>query len=106
MSDSLKDAILERLKSVIDPETGADVIRMRLIENLTVTPGGRGAVYLSSLLAGMSYCRDIGAGHQTRGRGSPRGDAAGNYRQRLCERRGIDGVFERDAVNFPVSERR
>jgi metal-sulfur cluster biosynthetic enzyme len=40
MSDSLKDAILERLKSVIDPETGADVIRMRLIENLTVTPEG------------------------------------------------------------------
>ena len=32
--------ILAQLKSVIDPETGADVIHMRLIENLTVNPAG------------------------------------------------------------------
>lgn len=30
----LKEAILERLRLVIDPETGADVIRMRLVEEL------------------------------------------------------------------------
>ena len=31
---SLEEAILERLKTVIDPETNTDVIRMRLVENL------------------------------------------------------------------------
>ena len=31
---SLEEAILERLKSVIDPETNTNVIRMRLVENL------------------------------------------------------------------------
>jgi metal-sulfur cluster biosynthetic enzyme len=34
-------AILERLGKVIDPETGADVIRMRLIENLRVKAEGQ-----------------------------------------------------------------
>ena len=38
---NLQTAILERLKTVIDPETGADVVRMRLIENLTVDSGGQ-----------------------------------------------------------------
>ncbi len=32
----LKQAIVERLRQVIDPETGADVVRMRLIEELQV----------------------------------------------------------------------
>jgi metal-sulfur cluster biosynthetic enzyme len=32
----LKEAIVERLREVIDPETGADVVRMRLIEELHV----------------------------------------------------------------------
>ncbi|MGQ9600056.1 MAG: metal-sulfur cluster assembly factor [Anaerolineae bacterium] len=32
----LEQAVVERLRKVIDPETGADVIRMRLIENLRV----------------------------------------------------------------------
>lgn len=31
---SLEDAIWERLRSVIDPETNMDVVRMRLVENL------------------------------------------------------------------------
>jgi metal-sulfur cluster biosynthetic enzyme len=30
----LEQAIVERLRKVIDPETGADVVRMRLIEEL------------------------------------------------------------------------
>jgi metal-sulfur cluster biosynthetic enzyme len=36
MSDpeQLRAAILQRLASVIDPETGVDVVRMRLIEGL------------------------------------------------------------------------
>jgi len=33
---SLKERILNRLSRVIDPETGVDVIRMRLIEELEV----------------------------------------------------------------------
>ena len=32
----LQQAILHRLGQVIDPETGVDIVRMRLIENLTV----------------------------------------------------------------------
>ncbi|MBN1451935.1 MAG: iron-sulfur cluster assembly protein [Anaerolineales bacterium] len=31
---SLEETILERLRSVIDPETNVDVVRMRLVENL------------------------------------------------------------------------
>jgi len=43
MSDpeQLRTAILQRLSSVIDPETGVDVVRMRLIEDLTVDEHGR-----------------------------------------------------------------
>jgi metal-sulfur cluster biosynthetic enzyme len=32
----LEQAIVERLQQVIDPETGADVVRMRLVEGLRV----------------------------------------------------------------------
>ena len=32
----LEQSIVERLRQVIDPETGADVIRMQLIEDLNV----------------------------------------------------------------------
>jgi metal-sulfur cluster biosynthetic enzyme len=39
MSD-LKEAIITQLKTVIDPETGADVIRMRLVEGLTIDSVG------------------------------------------------------------------
>ena len=35
--EKLREAILERLARVIDPETGVDVVRMRLIENLKWT---------------------------------------------------------------------
>ena len=31
---SLEEAVWERLRSVIDPETNTDVVRMRLVENL------------------------------------------------------------------------
>jgi metal-sulfur cluster biosynthetic enzyme len=34
--EQLRAAILERLTTVIDPETGVDVVRMRLIEDLVV----------------------------------------------------------------------
>jgi metal-sulfur cluster biosynthetic enzyme len=39
--DQLRAAILERLSQVIDPETGVDVVRMRLIEDLSVDENGR-----------------------------------------------------------------
>jgi ATP-binding protein involved in chromosome partitioning len=39
MSD-LKECIQERLKSVIDPETNVDVVRMRLVNNLSVDAQG------------------------------------------------------------------
>lgn len=37
----LRAAILQRLAQVIDPETGVDVVRMRLIEDLQVDETGR-----------------------------------------------------------------
>jgi metal-sulfur cluster biosynthetic enzyme len=36
----LHKAILEKLSTVIDPETGVDVVRMRLIEELDVDESG------------------------------------------------------------------
>ena len=43
MSDptTLRQAILNRLSSVIDPETGVDVVRMRLVQALEVDDAGR-----------------------------------------------------------------
>jgi len=38
--DSLREAILARLSTVIDPETEVDVVRMRLIEDLAVDDYG------------------------------------------------------------------
>jgi metal-sulfur cluster biosynthetic enzyme len=38
--EELRQAILERMSSIIDPETGVDVVRMRLIEDLTVDKEG------------------------------------------------------------------
>lgn len=38
--DELRKEILEKLKQVIDPETGVDVVRMRLIEDLAVDEDG------------------------------------------------------------------
>jgi metal-sulfur cluster biosynthetic enzyme len=38
--NDLYDAILAQLRTVIDPETGADVLRMRLVENLIVDADG------------------------------------------------------------------
>lgn len=40
-ASKLRQAILEKLATVIDPETGVDVVRMRLIEDLTVDDTGR-----------------------------------------------------------------
>jgi metal-sulfur cluster biosynthetic enzyme len=39
--EALREAILTRLSTVIDPETGVDVVRMRLIEELKVEDQGR-----------------------------------------------------------------
>jgi metal-sulfur cluster biosynthetic enzyme len=38
---ALERAITEQLKKVIDPETGADVWRMRLVDNLVVDENGQ-----------------------------------------------------------------
>jgi metal-sulfur cluster biosynthetic enzyme len=38
--ERLRQAILARLSKLIDPETGVDVVRMRLIEELTVDESG------------------------------------------------------------------
>ena len=40
IQDDIKPAILEKLSKVIDPETGLDVIRMKLIQNLKVDSFG------------------------------------------------------------------
>ena len=36
----LEDAVVRKLQSVIDPETGIDVLNMKLIEGLTVSETG------------------------------------------------------------------
>jgi metal-sulfur cluster biosynthetic enzyme len=38
--DELRKEIVEKLSTVIDPETGVDVVRMRLVENLEVDDRG------------------------------------------------------------------
>ncbi len=38
---ALHDAIIEKLTRVIDPETGADVIRMQLVQNLQIDDKGK-----------------------------------------------------------------
>lgn len=40
MAEDLRERVLRRLKGVIDPETGVNVVRMRLIEELTVDEEG------------------------------------------------------------------
>jgi metal-sulfur cluster biosynthetic enzyme len=40
-SNLLNQAIVERLTKVIDPETGVDVMRMRLVEDLVVDDEGK-----------------------------------------------------------------
>jgi metal-sulfur cluster biosynthetic enzyme len=40
MGEELRAQVLERLRTVMDPETGVDVVRMRLIEDLTVDEEG------------------------------------------------------------------
>jgi metal-sulfur cluster biosynthetic enzyme len=42
----LREAIISRLALVMDPETGVDVVRMRLIETLNVDAQGRVAYTL------------------------------------------------------------
>lgn len=38
--NQLEQEIVDRLQTVIDPETGADVLRMRLVEDPTVNSNG------------------------------------------------------------------
>lgn len=40
-TQTVRQAILDRLAQVIDPETGVDVVRMRLIEDLVVDENGQ-----------------------------------------------------------------
>jgi metal-sulfur cluster biosynthetic enzyme len=39
-NEKLRQAILERMSTIIDPGTGVDVVRMRLIEDLSVDEEG------------------------------------------------------------------
>lgn len=38
--EKIENLIIARLRTVIDPETGADVIRMRLVEDLSISGDG------------------------------------------------------------------
>ena len=39
-NESLEEAVTERLRGVIDPETRVDVVRMRIVENLEADEAG------------------------------------------------------------------
>lgn len=39
--NDLQKAVVEKLMTVIDPETGADVIRMRLVQNMCIDTEGK-----------------------------------------------------------------
>jgi metal-sulfur cluster biosynthetic enzyme len=39
--NDLRKAVLEKLMTVIDPETGADVIRMRLVQDIRIDAVGK-----------------------------------------------------------------
>jgi metal-sulfur cluster biosynthetic enzyme len=41
LNAGLEQQVVDRLRTVIDPETGADVVRMRLVEKLEVGDGGQ-----------------------------------------------------------------
>jgi metal-sulfur cluster biosynthetic enzyme len=38
---SLQEAVIEKLRSVIDPETGEDVVRMNLIQDINMNDEGK-----------------------------------------------------------------
>ncbi|NMB56174.1 MAG: DUF59 domain-containing protein [Leptolinea sp.] len=38
--DQLQKDVIKRLQSVIDPETGVDIVRMRLIQDITIDDEG------------------------------------------------------------------
>jgi metal-sulfur cluster biosynthetic enzyme len=40
-AEATRQAILSRLSEVIDPETGVDVVRMRLVQDLSVDDAGQ-----------------------------------------------------------------
>jgi len=40
-SVELEKAVIKKLKAVIDPETGADVIRMRLVQDIHIDAAGK-----------------------------------------------------------------
>jgi len=51
--EKLLQVVLDRLRKVIDPETGVDVMRMRLVEEIDISPEG----YLSYVFRPSSpYC--------------------------------------------------
>ena len=59
-SIELKHHVTERLGQVIDPETGVDVMRMRLIEDLEVDSQDRArALQVSALIAAVSPGRPL-----------------------------------------------
>ena len=41
MNAELRERVIDCLRNVIDPETGADVIRMRLVQELEASEGGQ-----------------------------------------------------------------
>ncbi len=43
--EALEKAVIEKLKNILDPETGVDVVRMKLVMDLTIDENGK-ASYL------------------------------------------------------------
>jgi hypothetical protein len=57
-AEVLKNVVIDQLKKVIDPETGVDIIRMRLIKDLTVDSNGKVTYYFRPFLRFVLSPRD------------------------------------------------
>ena len=89
---SLEESVLERLRSVIDPETQTDVVRMRLVENMWADALGKVRYTFRPSSVCVPNCRLAGNGYQ-KGRG---GSARRNVTRNRCRRLFDGGRFRKN----------
>jgi hypothetical protein len=66
LAQSIEQAVVEQLQKVIDPETGADVWHMCMVENLIVDENGHTSVLVSQMVDKLVFPDDAHYMSQTR----------------------------------------